>query len=468
MALDFPSSPTNGQVYGNYYYDATVGAWNSFSSTVNPIPSTLKNLSVNTDNVGLVPLTVSGASGQTVNLQNWKNSAGTVVASVNNAGVISADTLNLVNDLTVTNGGTGAGTFTTGAYLKGNGTSAIQAQTGIPFSDVTVQTIGAAADLNTYVTQGIYHQGANVNAAGGTNYPVPYAGLLEVFQIGTDGSGFTYQRYTVYQSQFAIYARSKYTTTWTTWQQIPVGTVTVAEGGTGATTASSALTNLGAAPLAGAAFTGAISGTSASFSGSVSGTQVVGTTPNDSGSTGGVGIKAPAGGTQTSAYLQFVNNAYSAQWAAIEATSAGVMNLSASYIRKPSQPSFLAYRPAGNNWGQSTGVLPFYSTRHNTGGHYNTSNYRFTAPIAGTYVFTLHFNVYSASGVIVHAVFGVNGAAAFAGNRFNTAGGDQDATASLTIYLNAGDYVDPRCYLSSSMSCSSGEYWSHFSGFLLG
>lgn len=27
MALDFPSSPTNGQVYSNYYYDSTVGAW---------------------------------------------------------------------------------------------------------------------------------------------------------------------------------------------------------------------------------------------------------------------------------------------------------------------------------------------------------------------------------------------------------------------------------------------------------
>ena len=27
MALDFPSSPTNGQIYSNYYYDSTTGAW---------------------------------------------------------------------------------------------------------------------------------------------------------------------------------------------------------------------------------------------------------------------------------------------------------------------------------------------------------------------------------------------------------------------------------------------------------
>lgn len=221
MALDFPSSPTNGQTYGNYYYDATVGAWNSFSSTVNPIPSTLKNLSVTTDDIGLVPLTVNGASGQTANLQEWKNSAGSGVASMTNAGTLTVQTLNLTNDLTVANGGTGAGTFTTGAYLKGNGTSAIQAQTGIPFADVTMQSIGAGADLNTYVTQGLYHQGSNAQAAGGTNYPVAYAGLLEVFQSGVDGSGFTYQRYTVYQGFFQVYTRAKYTTTWSAWKLIP-------------------------------------------------------------------------------------------------------------------------------------------------------------------------------------------------------------------------------------------------------
>jgi hypothetical protein len=137
-------------------------------------------------------------------------------------------------------------------------------------------------------------------------------------------------------------------------------------------------------------------------------------------------------------------------------------------IRTEYQPSFLAYRPSGNNWGQSSGTLPFNATKHNIGGHYNTGNYRFTAPVAGTYVFTLHFNVYSASGVTVQATFAINGTNTYSGNRFNTAGGDQDATASVTVYLNGGDYVEPRCYLSSSMTCSSGEYWSHFSGFLLG
>ncbi len=29
MALDFPSNPTNGQIYGNYYYDAATASWRS-------------------------------------------------------------------------------------------------------------------------------------------------------------------------------------------------------------------------------------------------------------------------------------------------------------------------------------------------------------------------------------------------------------------------------------------------------
>jgi hypothetical protein len=137
-------------------------------------------------------------------------------------------------------------------------------------------------------------------------------------------------------------------------------------------------------------------------------------------------------------------------------------------VSTPYQPSFLAYRPGGNNFTQGTGDLPFNATKHNTGGHYNTSNYRFTAPVAGTYFFSLHFNVYSTSGVVVQGSFMINGATQYSGNRMNTAGGDQDVTASVSVYLNAGDYVNSRSNLSTSMSFSSNEYWTHFSGHFLG
>ena len=62
---------------------------------------------------------------------------------------------------------------------------------------------------------------------------------------------------------------------------VPTNPLDIGHGGTGATTAAGALTNLGAAPLAGANFTGALNGTSASFSGTVAaGTTTTGNASN--------------------------------------------------------------------------------------------------------------------------------------------------------------------------------------------
>ena len=38
MALDFPSSPTNGQIYGNYYYDSSRGVWRANAPLAAGIP----------------------------------------------------------------------------------------------------------------------------------------------------------------------------------------------------------------------------------------------------------------------------------------------------------------------------------------------------------------------------------------------------------------------------------------------
>jgi len=144
MALDFPSSPTNGQTYGNYYYDGTTGAWRSFSSTINPIPSTLKNLTVSSSSSGGVSLTITPFTTTSVNLQEWYNTASTLVASMNVSGDMTANSLTLTTKLSVSHGGTGAGTFTSGAYLKGAGTSAITTQTGIPAGDITSGQLASA------------------------------------------------------------------------------------------------------------------------------------------------------------------------------------------------------------------------------------------------------------------------------------------------------------------------------------
>jgi hypothetical protein len=53
-------------------------------------------------------------------------------------------TTQVTGTLPVGNGGTGATTFSSGTYLKGNGTSAIATQSGIPAGDITSGTLGVA------------------------------------------------------------------------------------------------------------------------------------------------------------------------------------------------------------------------------------------------------------------------------------------------------------------------------------
>ena len=68
---------------------------------------------------------------------------------------------------------------------------------------------------------------------------------------------------------------------------------------------------------------------------------------------------------------------------------------SSGNLTKPQNPSF---RAMGTNGAyQTTSPVPFNSVTgsggHNTGSHYNTSNYRFTAPVAGKYLFHVHMGI---------------------------------------------------------------------------
>lgn len=101
MPLDFPNTPTDGQVYDNYYWDAENGVWNSLGNY--DIPNILSNGVFTASSGTTVPLTAVGASGQSANLQEWKSQAGATLASMSAIGGL---TLN--NALTIANGGTGA------------------------------------------------------------------------------------------------------------------------------------------------------------------------------------------------------------------------------------------------------------------------------------------------------------------------------------------------------------------------
>lgn len=80
-------------------------------------------------------------------------------------------------------------------------------------------SLGAGSDLNSFNSSahvGVYVQGFNSAAAGGSNYPVPYAGCLEVLP---STGGWVIQRYTVYTGDNATYVRSYHVGVWGVWKK---------------------------------------------------------------------------------------------------------------------------------------------------------------------------------------------------------------------------------------------------------
>ncbi|QEQ94132.1 minor tail protein [Arthrobacter phage Mordred] len=77
---------------------------------------------------------------------------------------------------------------------------------------------GTAHDLNDYQTPDIMHQSFNAAATISANYPLPLAGLLEIFAPSVT---FLYQRYTTYNNVTRIFWRAKYSTSaWGAWKEV--------------------------------------------------------------------------------------------------------------------------------------------------------------------------------------------------------------------------------------------------------
>lgn len=128
-------------------------------------------------------------------------------------------TINGSNQIAVTPGGTSA------ELLRGDGTKSPEADPKY-IADTAkilmtkVNPVPGSANLNNYTSNGLYFVTSDANAASGTNYPVPYSGVLEV---QTNGSPFVYQKYHVYGSNNAIYYRTFYNS-WSAWLKIPLPT----------------------------------------------------------------------------------------------------------------------------------------------------------------------------------------------------------------------------------------------------
>jgi len=120
-------------------------------------------------------------------------------------------------------------------------------------------------------------------------------------------------------------------------------------------------------------------------------------------------------------------------------------------------------------------TVHFDSTTYNIGSHYNTSNNRFTCPVAGTYIFAAviaHDTAGALNGSVYFSFYvnGVNKRDICEGLGAHTAHMEQHAV--YITQLGKGDYVDVRSRSNSAINFVNGDHGAYyrncFQGALLG
>ena len=130
------------------------------------------------------------------------------------------------------------------------------------------------------------------------------------------------------------------------------------------------------------------------------------------------------------------------------------------------RPAFVARRTSGS----STGIITFDTVLLNQGSHYDNSNGRFTAPIAGLYSFS--FNVLSDHNG-ANQYFGtsllINGSDYAKVQNRTEDDNDFGGTMSIIASLSASDYVEvSQNNVNAYGTSSSSENLTWFCGYLIG
>ena len=144
----------------------------------------------------------------------------------------------------------------------------------------------------------------------------------------------------------------------------------------------------------------------------------------------------------------------------------------AGSVTKPLNPSFNARYPAVTNGGNAT--IVFSSTHHNIGSHYNTSTGVFTAPVAGSYLFSFAILMDpSGLGHYARVLFSKNGTSAsttygdsLESTEYQTTTQEyQSLSMTAVIYMSVNDTMRLQ---NTGQSPTYGTSYGSFSGYLLG
>ena len=160
---------------------------------------------------------------------------------------------------------------------------------------------------------------------------------------------------------------------------------------------------------------------------------------NDTSSNGNIWFSdGTSGAAEYAGYIQY---AHSGDHMVFGTAGAEKVRISSDgYVTKPNTPSFLVF-PA-NNAETADGDVTFTGVSHNVGSHYNTSNGRFTAPVAGYYSFFANY-VGDAACTSCQVRFKHNGSISNVGNHYS-GNGSSFMSVDLSgthFYMAANDYV---------------------------